>query len=38
MATREWEILRCDLARPHLKMIIIIIIIIIIVITRSFVP
>jgi len=26
MASREWEILRCDVARPHLKIIIIIII------------
>jgi len=39
MLSREWEILRCDLARPHLKIIIIIIIIIIItiIIIRSLV-
>jgi len=36
MASRECEVLRCDLARPHLKIIVIIVVVSIII--RSFVP
>jgi hypothetical protein len=38
MASREWEISRCDLARLHLKMIISSSSYIIVIITRSFIP